>query len=43
MHGYCSTFIEKSDGIVWACGYNTSGQLSLVDTIDRNVFTQLEF
>jgi alpha-tubulin suppressor-like RCC1 family protein len=36
-----NTFIEKSDGTVWACGYNDFSQLGLGDTLDRNVFTQL--
>jgi alpha-tubulin suppressor-like RCC1 family protein len=36
-----NTFIEKSDGTVWACGYNNFSQLGLGDTDNRNVFTQL--
>jgi hypothetical protein len=38
--GY-SSIIEKSDGTVWATGYNTSGQLGLGDKANRNVFTQI--
>lgn len=33
------TFIEKSDGTVWSCGSNKSGQLGLGDTVNRDIFT----
>ncbi len=34
------TVILKSDGTVWATGYNYYGQLGVGDTNDRNTFTQ---
>lgn len=34
------TFILKSDGTVWATGYNDKGQLGVGDINDRNTFTQ---
>ena len=38
--GDAHTFILKNDGSVWSCGTNGSGQLGLVDTTDRNTFTE---
>ena len=41
---FCSryhTFILKTDGTVWTCGYNSYGQLGLGDTTDRTTFTQV--
>ena len=35
------TFILKNDDSVWACGFNTDGQLGLGDTTDRTIFTQI--
>ena len=39
--GYLCTFIIKNDGSIWACGYNSNGQLGLNDTTDRSTFTQV--
>ena len=39
--GECYTFILENDGTLWGCGVNTSGQLGLGDTTNRNVFTQV--
>ena len=39
--GSSHTFILKNDGSIWACGYNSSGQLGLGDTTDRNTFTKV--
>ena len=36
-----STFIIKTDGTLWGCGYNTYGQLGLFDTIRRSSFVQV--
>ena len=41
---YCGgpyTFILKNDSTLWACGYNTNGELGLGDTTDRTTFTQI--
>ena len=35
------TFILKNDGSVWACGYNSSGQLGLGDATNKSKFTQV--
>ena len=35
------TFILKTDGSIWGCGYNSSGQLGLGDTDNRTTFTQV--
>ena len=35
------TFIIKTDGTVWSCGFNDKGQLGLGDTTDRTTFTQV--
>ena len=34
-------FIVKNDGSLWATGYNSTGQLGLNDTTNRNTFTQV--
>ena len=34
-------FILKNDGSIWACGYNSNGQLGLGDTNYRTTFTQV--
>ena len=39
--GYLCTFIIKNDGSIWACGYNSNGQLGLNDTTNRSTFTQV--
>ena len=36
-----TTFIIKTDGSLWATGYNRYGQLGLGDTTNRNTFTQV--
>ena len=35
------TFILKTDGSVWSCGYNEFGQLGLNDKNKRTTFTQV--
>ena len=40
-YGYYHTIILKNDSTLWGCGYNTSGELGLGDTNDRNIFTQI--
>ena len=35
------TIILKNDGNVWACGWNSAGQLGLGNTTNRNTFTQV--
>ena len=35
------TFILKTDGSIWGCGDNGSGQLGLNDNTNRNTFTQV--
>ena len=35
------TFVLKTDGSLWGCGYNNYGQLGLNDTSDRTTFTQV--
>ncbi|HBG4220798.1 TPA: hypothetical protein KQD30_003996, partial [Clostridioides difficile] len=37
-----NTIIIKNDGGIWACGSNSSGQLGLGDTVNRNVFTKVD-
>ena len=37
------TFILKTDGSVWSCGYNEFGQLGLNDTNNRTTFTNTNF
>ena len=39
--GSTHTFILKTNGTLWACGYNGYGQLGLNDTTNRNTFTQV--
>ena len=39
--GQYHTFILKYDGSIWSCGYNSTGQLGLGDTTNRNTFTQV--
>lgn len=39
--GSYATFAIKSDGSLWATGYNYYGQLGLGDTYDRNIFTKV--
>ncbi|WP_447512998.1 hypothetical protein, partial [Clostridioides difficile] len=36
------TSILKNDNTVWVCGLNTSGQLGLGDTTNRNTFTKVD-
>jgi len=36
------SFIQRSDGTVWAAGRNDYGQLGLSDNVGRNVFVQLD-
>jgi alpha-tubulin suppressor-like RCC1 family protein len=38
---FTSTFIIKTDGTLWGCGYNAYGQLGLFDTIRRSSFVQV--
>ena len=38
--GEDTSFIIKNDGSVWACGYNSNGQLGLNDKTNRNTFTK---
>lgn len=38
--GQFNTIIEKSDGTVWGCGDNNSGQLGLGHKLAVNTFTQ---
>jgi alpha-tubulin suppressor-like RCC1 family protein len=33
--------VLKEDGTVWACGWNSKGELGLNDTTNRNTFTQV--
>ena len=40
-NGYGYAFVIKNDGSLWACGVNSSGQLGLGDTTNRNTFTQV--
>ena len=35
------TVILKNDGSVWACGYNSTGQLGVNDSSDRSSFTKV--
>lgn len=35
------SLVRKSDGTVWATGYNANGQLGLGDTVDRSAFLQI--
>ena len=35
------SFIIKSDGTIWTCGYNNTGQLGLGDTTAKTTFTQV--
>lgn len=39
--GSSHTLALKTDGTLWATGYNLEGQLGLGDTTDRDVFTQV--
>ena len=39
--GYNFTVIEKTDGTLWGCGDNSTGQLGLGDTTQRNTFAQV--
>lgn len=36
-----NSYVLKTDGTVWACGYNAYGQLGQGDTSTRNAFTQI--
>lgn len=39
--GYQSMFVLKKDGSLWACGYNSNGQLGLGDKTDRTTLVQV--
>ncbi|GAB5466907.1 MAG: hypothetical protein Kapaf2KO_23430 [Candidatus Kapaibacteriales bacterium] len=39
--GYGHTLALKSNGTLWSWGWNTSGQLGLSDTLERNIPTQI--
>ena len=36
-----SSYVRCSDGTLWSCGLNGSGQLALNDTVDRDEFVQV--
>ena len=40
-YGNNYSIIIKNDDIIWACGYNSSGQLGLGHTNDMNIFVQI--
>lgn len=35
--GYCHSLLVRSDGTLWACGRNVSGELGLGDNVSRSV------
>lgn len=38
---YAQTFVRKTDGSLWSCGYNGYGMLGVGDTSDRSSFTRV--